>query len=117
MPGNGVTEGCQPRGFWKPNLAPLQGQPVFLTAQPSLQLVTRGFNVRLSVRLNTFSCVDWPFGYFSCDFSTILPQVSFPTIFIAFLTDLYRFFIYSEHKLFVGYVFCKYFPPFCELAF
>jgi hypothetical protein len=39
-----MTDGCEPPcGCWKLNLAPLQEQPVFLTADPSLQLITVWF--------------------------------------------------------------------------
>jgi hypothetical protein len=37
-PGTGVTGSCEPLwGCWEPNLCLLEGQPVLLTAGPSLQ--------------------------------------------------------------------------------
>jgi hypothetical protein len=38
-PGTGVSDGCEPScESWKESLCPLEEQPVFLTAVPSLQL-------------------------------------------------------------------------------
>jgi hypothetical protein len=43
-PGTGITDGCEPLCGWLgPNLGPLEEQPVFLTAEPSLQPLSGEF--------------------------------------------------------------------------
>jgi hypothetical protein len=42
--GTGVTDGCKlPSGCWELNLRPLEEQPLFLTAEPSLQPQYKAF--------------------------------------------------------------------------
>lgn len=56
-PGARVKDSCEPpRGCWKPDLGPLQEEPAFLAAKPSLQ--SHPFVVFLMICLFVFTSME-----------------------------------------------------------